>query len=416
MLGLARLCGIARRFGRDDRGNFAIIFGLTLIPIMGLIGAAVDYTVAARTRAQLQEAMDGAAIAGARSVGRQPAEIVQIATSYARANLPPNLRDIPLTVDLLNENTTVRVRPSSPVTVPTMILPVVGIGSVDVTAASEATNGYQDIEIALALDNTGSMSGQKINVLRTAVTNFINSMEQLAASAGRPDAVRVGIVPFDRVVRMGTAYRSRPWMDFTENSVNQANWEGCVEDRDQQHDVRDTSPTVSDQNTWFVASNTQRVGPKPGVPCGLEPITDLTANWSALRGAASRMRASGNTNVTIGLVHGWHMLTPGEPYTAAAAPRNRLTKVLIMLTDGDNTQNRWTTDGNAIDARTASVCANIKAANIMIYTIRVIDGDANLLRNCATSPSMYYNVTAADQMNAVFQAIAAQMSALRLSR
>ena len=78
----------------------------------------------------------------------------------------------------------------------------------------------------------------------------------------------------------------------------------------------------------------------------------------------------------------------------------------MLLTDGDNTQNRWTTSGSSIDARTALACANAKAANIKIYTVRVIDGDATLLRNCATKPNMYYNVNQASQLNSVFSSIA----------
>ena len=74
----------------------------------------------------------------------------------------------------------------------------------------------------------------------------------------------------------------------------------------------------------------------------------------------------------------------------------------MLLTDGDNTQNRWTTSGSSIDARTALACTNAKAANIKIYTVRVIDGDATLLRNCATKPNMYYNVNQASQLNSVF--------------
>ena len=74
----------------------------------------------------------------------------------------------------------------------------------------------------------------------------------------------------------------------------------------------------------------------------------------------------------------------------------------MLLTDGDNTQNRWTTSGSSIDARTALACTNVKAANIKIYTVRVIDGDANLLRNCATKTNMYYNVNQASQLNSVF--------------
>jgi hypothetical protein len=93
-----------------------------------------------------------------------------------------------------------------------------------------------------------------------------------------------------------------------------------------------------------------------------------------------------------------------------------LDKVLIMLTDGLNTQNRWTTSQSSIDSRTATICNNIKASNIRIYTVRVIDGDADLLRNCATKPEMFYDVQNADQLNSAFSAIAQTLANLRISK
>lgn len=403
-----------RRFARDDRGNFATIFALTAIPILGLAGAAVDYTNASRMRAQLQEALDGAAIAGARSAGRPAAEITQIASSFARANLPTHLQSMALTVEISNDNTTVRVRPTNPVEMPTALLPIIGINSINVSAASEATNGFQDLEIVLVLDNTGSMAGQKISVLRTAVRDFVNFFEQISLTAGRPDAVRIGIVPFNRYVRMGTSFRSQPWMNFTTNQVDAQTWEGCVEDRNSPNDVLDTDPS-SGSAARFVAVR-HRQSNKENAPCELQPVIDLTQNWTALRTAAQNMREGGETNVPIGMAHGFHMLTSSQPYTAAAAPRPRLAKFMVMLTDGDNTQNRWDESRSQIDARTAQVCTNIKSAGINLYTIRVINGNANLLRNCASSPSMYYNVATASEIGPVLSAIAAQISSLRLSR
>jgi hypothetical protein len=97
-----------------------------------------------------------------------------------------------------------------------------------------------------------------------------------------------------------------------------------------------------------------------------------------------------------------------------------LSKIIILMTDGLNTQNRW--DGNGFDpcdscdTRTALACTNAKAAGIKIYTIRVIDGDANLLRNCASDPSMYYDVQNASQLTAVFNAIGGQLANLHLSQ
>jgi hypothetical protein len=88
----------------------------------------------------------------------------------------------------------------------------------------------------------------------------------------------------------------------------------------------------------------------------------------------------------------------------------------VFLTDGLNTQNRWTTKAADIDARTKLVCDKIKAANIRIYTIRVFEGNQTLLQNCASTPGMYYNVTAANQMTPVFADIAQSLIQLRITK
>ena len=93
---------------------------------------------------------------------------------------------------------------------------------------------------------------------------------------------------------------------------------------------------------------------------------------------------------------------------------------MILLTDGDNTKNRWDGNGSspspAVDDRTTLACNNIKTAGVTIYTIRVMDGNAALLRNCATTPSMYYEVTAASQLSPIFKAIASEISQVRLTQ
>lgn len=71
---------------------------------------------------------------------------------------------------------------------------------------------------------------------------------------------------------------------------------------------------------------------------------------------------------------GWHALTSNDPLPEAPAPTPDLDKVLILLTDGTNTQNRWTGNASEINARMRKVCANIKAANVKVHTVRVIDG------------------------------------------
>ena len=90
--------------------------------------------------------------------------------------------------------------------------------------------------------------------------------------------------------------------------------------------------------------------------------------------------------------------------------------MIILLTDGDNTQNRWSNTASAIDARTQQACDNAKADNIKIYTVRVIAGNAALLQNCATKPDMYYDVEQASQLASVFTSIAQNLANLRIAK
>jgi Mg-chelatase subunit ChlD len=141
----------------------------------------------------------------------------------------------------------------------------------------------------------------------------------------------------------------------------------------------------------------------------------LSYDWPALNNKIDAMTPTGNTNVTIGMQLAWQTLSPVMPFVAPA-PAPDLDKVVILLTDGQNTKNRWSTSQSSIDARTQKVCENAKADNIRIYTVRVIDGNATLLRNCATKPDMYYEVSQAVQLNSVFASIAQNLANLRISK
>ena len=53
-------------FKRDSEGSVASIFALSLVPLVGLVGAAVDYSAANRARTSLQAGLDAALLAGAK--------------------------------------------------------------------------------------------------------------------------------------------------------------------------------------------------------------------------------------------------------------------------------------------------------------------------------------------------------------
>ena len=179
-----------------------------------------------------------------------------------------------------------------------------------------------------------------------------------------------------------------------------------VNDRDQNNDVLNTAPVAGNASTMYRAHQAAN--------CPASMMT-LSSDWTALNSKVDAMTPTGNTNVTIGLQMAWQTLSPVAPFNAPAVAPD-LDKVIILLTDGTNTQNRWSSTESVIDARTQKVCDNAKAGNIRIYTVRVIDGNASLLRGCATNPSMYYEVQQAVQLNSVFGSIAQNLANLRISK
>ncbi|MFX5937812.1 hypothetical protein ABTE71_20870, partial [Acinetobacter baumannii] len=69
---------------------------------------------------------------------------------------------------------------------------------------------------------------------------------------------------------------------------------------------------------------------------------------------------------------GWISLLQQAPLNAPAEDSNfKYTKVVILLSDGDNTQNRFSSSQSSIDARQRLLCDNAKASGIQIYTIQV---------------------------------------------
>ena len=415
----------ARDFVAARSGNVTITFALATIPIIGFTGVAVDYSRANSARTAMQAALDSTAlILSKEAQNLSSGQLNQKALDYFKANFNrPEVKSIVVTpVFNAPQAGSFSLNLTSTGTIDTTFT---GIWqpSITIGAKSQALWGMKKLELALALDNTGSMSSSsKMSNLKTAAKNLLSTLKTAAKKDGD---VKVSIIPFDTTVNLGTSYKDNPWFDIDSidcngwksgtgcTSSNWKNyWEGCVRDRTYPYDAQDNAPNTSVAATLF-----------PVYDCGsLTTLLPLTTNWTALNSKIDAMSPNGNTNVTIGLVWAWHSLTPGAPLSEAAAPATDLDKVIIILTDGQNTEawknsnNTKVTGSSTIDARTRLVCDNIKAANIKIYAIRVINGNASLLQQCATNPTMYYDVQNASQLNSVFGAIAQNLANLRLAK
>lgn len=414
-------------FLRAKSGNVAILFSIAIIPIVGAMGAAVDYSMATANRTSMQKALDATALALAKLMPISQSELNSKGWDLFRSSTGTLMLSLEQSDLVIDTSVTGKLILTVTGHYTPQISGLMGIQTFPVVARSAVNWGMQKLELALALDNTGSMAdNNKMTELKAAAKNLLVKMQQSAKS---PGDVKVSIIPFHINVRVDTAGfpNNSSWLKFDKwdednkscflfwcTYKNRNQWDGCIEDRDQNYDTLDTAPTSS--ATKFPAKQ---------CPWSLTTLYPLSYDWTALSSKIDAMQPDGNTNVQIGLAWAWHSLTSTEPLTQAAAASSSLNKIIILMTDGQNTQSRYyNTDVQTptawevaqMDARTLTTCTNIKAAGIKIYSIRVIDGNADMLRSCASDPSMFYDVQVASELNAVFNSIGSALAKLYISQ
>ena len=192
-------------------------------------------------------------------------------------------------------------------------------------------------------------------------------------------------------------------------------WSGCVTDRAQNYDADNTIPTTTNSSTLMVAENSPS--------CVQAPLLALGYNWTSLSSEVDTMVAAGSTNQTVGLVWGWQTQSQNVPFSATALPANTQ-RIMILLSDGLNTQDRWYGDGSnqstQVDARMALACTNAKTYGFTIYTVFVdlngTQGNSTVLQNCASDSTKYFDLTSADQIVSTFNQIGEQITNLRVSQ
>jgi Flp pilus assembly protein TadG len=526
---------LVARFSRNRRGSVASISAIALIPIVIAAGAALDVSRATIGRGKLQDALDATALALAHLPAGTSQDALQ---TKGQAWLEANLAgaEIGRPINLTVTPGTGRLVLDADAQVPTVISSLAGISNVPVKAHTEINWGLSHVEIALVLDNTGSMAGTKLTTLKSAANALVDTLAD-TTDASDPNALKMSLVPFSMTVRLSSSasqlstYQGSSWMagalPYTGNyaidlfykssgaadtGVNRftlfsnigKSWAGCVESRPAPYDVQDTAPNTSVKNTLFVpyfapdepddsrvkknywsyydfgsanykgdgvsgsnftnatsGSTTWKYpqgnknkysgyvsGDGPNTGCtGLQALQRLTTSASTVKSKINAMTASGNTNVPMGMMWGWHTLSPHLPFADGTAYGSADTKkIMVVLTDGDNVNSTTNNPNNssysglgyiwqhrlegadentndsertaAMDARMSLLCTNAKAAGIIIYTVRIdVSGSAPLaLMNCATDSSMFYDVPDVADLSKAFNAIAGSIGKLRIAR
>jgi Flp pilus assembly protein TadG len=183
------------RFGRESRGNIAVIFALALLPIMSAVGCTVDYSRATQLRSKLQSAADAASVG---SIARTAPAFIAAGTMTSDGSIQSGVTDAQNIFDAnmtgvtgytLNSRTPTVTKSGSVVTstiafsasVPTMFMGVIGKTSITVTGTSTSTaNMPQYIDFYLLLDNSPSMG---VAATPADVTTMVNHTSDQCAFA-----------------------------------------------------------------------------------------------------------------------------------------------------------------------------------------------------------------------------------------
>jgi hypothetical protein len=455
--------GIFGRFFACRRANVSIIMAISAIPLLLAGGVALDFMRASDARTKLQAAIDAAAVAGGVTMDASDAEVKDVVLKFMAKNGAADMVDLidKVTITKLDSET-FRVRAEG--AIDSSLMRLAGIEKLPIGTSAEVKRSYGGLEVALVLDNTASMSGEKIE-------NLKNSAEKLVKTVFDDDKnpnVKVSLVPFSQYVNVGMENRDADWLevenDRTENQnvcnwiqINKTNcrqetcsydddgrtveysceqcdgdwqescssqpvsieWHGCVGSRNYPMNVNDTVPDQANSTTLY-----------PGIMntwCSA-PVEPLTKNENKLIARINNMNASGFTYIPVGLQWGWNMLSSTEPFVSGV-PYDQMAvqgtkKVLVLMTDGDNTLSPTYpehdgSDAGLANALTLELCTNIKNAGISIYTVSYeVESVAteNMLQNCASELGNYFDADNAIQLSSAFGSIAKKLASLRIAR
>jgi len=369
MLG-RRLLSLLRHRG----GNVAVLWGLTIVPILAFVGMALDWRVAEGVRRDLQNAADAAVLAAARTYSQSAALPDPERQSRARAaadnlfdaNLADSgaqMADPSLAVDFVKVGEAVRVdgRATSRLAFGGLF----GRSKLDVGVTASAAAGTPlRLEVVLALDNTGSMANSnRMNLMRRASKKFVDT---LFNQMDQPDMLFIGVVPWTSVVNIkmerpeatwtpaphnspdpgrngsGVGSWPTPFRDFHDfvtfpyqhvlapalggqpvTAANRAEfdalfgggeWLGCVRQADGERRLNGATVTPL-TDAMPAGGRWQAHAIEPGANANpnaqcTAPMLGLSASRKQIKQTLDRMRPDGNTYQDVGLMWGMRMLSP----------------------------------------------------------------------------------------------------------
>ncbi|MBV6272975.1 Tad domain-containing protein [Alcaligenaceae bacterium CGII-47] len=254
---MTRQTPFIKRLLRHQRGAVTPLFLLTMTAILGTTFGGIDLVRYNVVQSRLQNSLDAATLSAGRNLANltiKPGEQktqqwMEDAFAYFRSNMPADY----LGNDVLPEDLTITysedplatenyaagqfINMEVKGTLPLISTGFLHMSSLDVHAQNRAVRRVPtDIELVMALDNTGSMGSEgKIGVLKDSAS-ALATIVFAAKEGGDPDQPReinIGLVPFADTVNVGNNEYTRQWLQYPsvqENYINDPThgWMGCI--------------------------------------------------------------------------------------------------------------------------------------------------------------------------------------------
>ena len=227
-----------RNFLQDTGAAYGPLFAILTVPLFGTAAAAVEYSRLIDTKSNIQNALDAAALATAKEMSSSldQSYLEQYARNFFDANLDNNLKPNDVRFGL-----TYGTGPTGGNTVKltanydqkTVMGKFIGVEDFEMEISATVAAGNRTVEVAIVLDNSGSMDSYtgstrdtRIERAKLAAETLINSLHTVAALSNKPDPIKISVVPFGSSVNIGAQYRGAPWMDrYGWSSVHHENFD-----------------------------------------------------------------------------------------------------------------------------------------------------------------------------------------------
>ena len=339
-----------------------MIFALCLIPVFAVAGTAIDLSRIQSAKIQTSALLDQAVLAAANlSYTDEPDALVEewmMSQISQFGHSPENLTVNVISDVSLNSRD---ISATATLTVDTAMMHMFGQDQVTIEVSSAAIQSITNIEIAMVLDISSSMRGNRLTSLKTASTEFIDIM----LTEQTEDTTSINVVPFGGTVNIGDslfsklAVRSTSPATITDPSEAQydigtsvetsdflfSDGETCVEAIQDDYDIN-MIPSFSRAQVpdfWRWWNN------HPWCPEDKSAVYLNSNNAALLKAHLNGMVLSDGTGMDIGTMWGLKTLSPsfrgelGGEFSSRPLDFdiNETKKIMIVMTDGEITaQNR----------------------------------------------------------------------------